>query len=306
MRKIISCSSLLVITLMMISSCEKVPLGHDSDYLALPVGRSFLSASSVSVNISGQVYESDFHFDSCGGYWLLIHKSQVSSGDNIKIRFARKSEELSLFPEVVGDKQDWVSPSLYIDSDHESIASKAHELTEGLNSNLEKAKMLHNYVVNHVGLNIYRDASLDKASRTEELGYGTCMNASRLFIALCRAVNVPARSVWGIVNAHDDIGGYNNHHQWAESLGDSGYWHAADFGYTIDFDLNDIRYLDLIYAAEENTILKNRKDYHIMFEDMFYTNDYPTVPDGKIRFALISDNRPDSMVVEYSYDYYSD
>ena len=40
-----------------------------------------------------------------------------------------------------------------------------------------------------------------------------------------------------------------NHHQWAESLNDSDYWHAADFGYTIDFDLNDIRYLDLIYAV---------------------------------------------------------
>jgi hypothetical protein len=108
------------------------------------------------------------------------------------------------------------------------------------------------------------------------------------------------------VNAADDIGGYNNHHQWAESLDDSGYWHAMDFGYTIDFDLNDIRYLDLIYAAEENFILKNRKDYHIMFEDMFYTNDYPTVPDGKIRFRLLSDSRPDSMVVEYSYDYNAD
>ncbi len=297
---------LFILAVGMLSSCEELPLGHDSEYLTLPVGRSFLSASSVDVSIDGLKYESDFRFDSCGGYWLLIHKSLVSSGDNIKIRFARKSEELSLFPEEVGAKQDWVSSSFYIDSDHETITSKASELTEGLSTNLEKAKMLHNYVVNHVGLKIYRDASLDKASKTEELGYGTCMNASRLFIALCRAVNVPARSVWGIVNAHEDIGGYNNHHQWAESLDDLGYWHAMDFGYTIDFDLNDIRYLDLIYAAEENSILKNRKDYHIMFEDMFYTNDYPTVPDGKIRFRLLSDSRPDSMVVEYSYDYYSD
>jgi len=297
---------LFILALWMLSSCEDVPLGHDSEYLTLPVGRSFLSASSVDVSIDGLKYESDYRFDSCGGYWLLIHKSQVSSGDNIKIRFTRKSEELSLFPDVVGAKQDWVSPSLYIDSDHETITSRAIELTEGLSTDLEKAKMLHNYVVNHVGYKIYRDASLDKASETEELGYGTCMNASRLFIALCRAVNVPARSVWGIVNAHDDIGGYNNHHQWAESLDDSGYWHAMDFGYTIDFDLNDIRYLDLIYAAEENTILKNRKEYHIMFEDMFYTNDYPTVPNGKIRFKLLSDSRPDSMVVEYSYDFDAD
>jgi len=99
----------------------------------------------------------------------------------------------------------------------------------------------------------------------------------------------------GIANLGDGIiGGYNNHHQWAESLGDSGYRYAMDFGYTIDFDLNNIRYLELIYAAEENSILKNRKNYHIMFEDMFYTNNYPTVPDGKIRFRLLSDSRPNS------------
>lgn len=297
---------LFILAVWMLSSCEELPLGHDSEYLTLPLGRSFLNASSVDVNIEGMKYESDYLFDSCGGYWLLIHKSLLSPGDNIKIRFARISEELKLFSEVVGEKPDWVSASFYIDSDHEVIAAKASELCEGLSSRLEKAKMLHNYVYNHVALKIYRDASLDKASKTEELGYGTCMNASRLFIALCRAVDVPARSVWGIVNAHDDIGGYNNHHQWAESLDEDGYWHAMDFGYTIDFDLNDIRYLDLIYAAEENTILKNRKDYHIMFEDMFYTRDYPTVPDGKIRFRLLSDSRPDSMVVEYSYDYLLD
>jgi hypothetical protein len=212
-------------------------------------------------------------------------------------------EELSLFSELAGDNPDWISPSEYIDSDHEEIVAKAKQLAEGLSSNVEKAKMMHNYVVYHVYLKIYMDASLDKASKTNELGYGTCMNSSRLYVALCRAVNVPARSVWGVVNAHDDIGGYNNHHQWAEILDESGYWHASDFGYTIDFDLNDIRYLDLIYAAEENTIIKNRNDYQIMIEGIRYTHDYPTVLDGKIRFRLISDSRPDSMVVEYSYDY---
>ena len=284
-------------------SCEDSPLGHDSDHLAVPVGRSFLTASSVDVQIANEKYESDFIFDSCGGYWIYIHKSLLSYGDQIKIRFTRRQEDLDLFSEIVGDKADWISPSYYIDSDHEDLALKASELTEGLETRLEKAKEIHNYVYNHVALKIYFDASLDKASRTDELGYGTCMNASRLFVALCRAAGVPARTVWGIVYAHEDTGDYDNHHQWAESLDDSGDWHAADFGYTIDFDLNDIRYLDLIYAAEENSIIRNRKDHHIIFEDMFYTRDYPTVPMGQIPFRLISDNRPDSMTVEHWYEY---
>jgi hypothetical protein len=294
---------LFFLSVIMLFSCEEEPIGFNSDYLSFPAGRSFLSASSVDVTVADVKYDAEYTFDSCGGYWIHIPKADVSKGDNIKIRFARKMEELSLFSEISGDNPDWISPSEYIDSDHEEIVAKAKQLAEGLSSNVEKAKMMHNYVVYHVYLKIYMDASLDKASKTNEMGYGTCMNSSRLYVALCRAVNVPARSVWGVVNAHDDIGGYNNHHQWAEILDESGYWHASDFGYTIDFDLNDIRYLDLIYAAEENTIIKNRNDYQIMIEGIRYTHDYPTVLDGKIRFRLISDSRPDSMVVEYSYDY---
>lgn len=293
--------------MVVLSSCEEeLPPGHDSDHIAIPVGRSFLFASSVDVRIADQEYECDFSFDSCGGYWVYIHKSLLSDGDQIRVLFTRRKEDLTLFPEIVGDKVDWISPSHYIDSKHEVLVAKAAELTTGLNTRLEKAKMIHNYVYNHVALKIYRDASLDKASETEELGYGTCMNASRLFVALCRAANVPARTVWGVVNDHDDGHDYNNHHQWAEALDDSGYWHAADFGYTVDFDLNDIRYLDLIYAAEENTIVRNRKDHHIIFEDMFYTHDYPTVPYGQIPFRLLGDNRPDSMLVEHRYEYYAE
>ncbi len=296
-------SFLWIIAVLTLSSCEKEPIGHDSDILSFPVGRSFLSASTVNVSLADVNYDANYTFDSCGGYWVHIPKALVSDGDKIKIRFARIREDLQLFSEQTGDKPDWVTPSEYIDSGHEDIVAKADELTAGLSSNIEKARMLQNYVAQHVYLKIYMDASLDKASITNELGYGTCMNSSRLYIALCRAVNIPARSVWGVVNAHDDIGGYNNHHQWAEILGNSGYWHPCDFGYTIDFDLNDIRYLDLLYAAEENTIIKNRHDYHIMIEGIRYTHDYPTVLDGKIRFRTEDDCRPDSMVVEYTYEY---
>jgi hypothetical protein len=239
-----------------LSSCEDLPVGHDSDVLSFPVGRSFLSASTVKVTIAEEEYQTNFEFDQCGGYWVHIPKSDLKPGDNINIRFARKREELELFSEMVGDKEAWVSPSLYIDSDNEKLIAKALELTEGVSGHVEMAKRIQVYVVGHVYLKVYFDASLDKASITDELGYGTCMNSSRVFVALCRAVNIPARSVWGVVNAHNDIGGYNNHHQWAEMLDESGFWHPMDFGYTTYFDLNDIRYTDLLYAAIITSCLK--------------------------------------------------
>ena len=150
-------------------------------------------------------------------------------------------------------------------------------------------------------MNIYKDSFLDKASKTYELGYGTCMNFSRLYVALCRAAKIPARTIWGIVYGYNDDNIYDYHHQWAEILDESGYWHPSDFNYTTSFNLNDVRYLDLIYAAEENTMIQNRGSYEIMFENLKYYNDYPVTLTANLGFELISDNRPDSMTVKYKY-----
>ena len=43
-----------------------------------------------------------------------------------------------------------------------------------------------------------------------------------------------------------------------------------------------------------------------MFEDLRIANDHPSPPNGVLQFKLDSDNRPDSMVISYSYDYLPD
>jgi hypothetical protein len=201
------------------------------------------------------------------------------------------------------DHEEWLNPSYFIDSDNEAIQSKALELTQDIESTIDKAKSIHQFVSQHIRLKIYKDSFLDKASKTYELRYGTCMNFSRLYVALCRAAGIPSRTIWGSIygNGSDNI--YNNHHQWAEIRDDSGYWHPADFNYTINFDLNDIRYLDLIYAAEENTLIQKRGIDLIIFEGINYFNNYPTTLTGKLGFQLIEDNLPNSITLEYSYEF---
>ena len=287
----------------MCASCEKDNPGNPPDFLVFPVGRSFLSSSTFHIEIDENTYVSDFIFDSCGGYWLQIPVPEISGNNSITIQITRRKDEMNLFPGIVGDSQNWISSSYYIDSDHEDIITKANELTFGLSLNSEKAKVIQQFVLSHVEMNIYKDAFLDKASITYKLGYGTCMNYSRLFVALCRAVNIPSRTVWGVVYGHNNNNIYDYHHQWAEVLDETGYWHQLDFNYTTNSDLNDIRYLDLIYSAEENSIVKNRDLYEIMFEDLKYYHDYPVTLTANLGFELISDNRPDSMILHYVYEF---
>ena len=129
------------------------------------------------------------------------------------------------------------------------------------------------------------------------MGYGTCVNYARLFVALCRAAHVPARTVWGIIYNN---GVYDHHHEWAEFLDDDGYWHPLDLTFTTAFDLSDIRYLDLIYASEENPLYeKSRSErYSASMNQIIVFDTTDQAFDGRLGFTLVNDNFPYSFVVE--------
>ncbi len=291
----------IILIVLSLNSCNKTeePV---SSFLLFPAGRSFLGTSEIKVSINDIEYKPDTIYDSCGGYWLKIPKTDMPKSGKICIQYTRKKGNLFLFKEAIENKMQWMTESYYIDCNNDVLKTKAIELTKDYQNNIDKAKQIQQFVIKHLKLQVYNNSFLDKASQTYELGYGTCMNFSRLFVALCRAANIPARTIWGIVYNNDD-NIYDYHHQWAEVLDDSGYWHPADFTYTTNFDLNDIRYLDLIYAAEENTIIKNRLPEEIVVGDVTYFNNYPATLTGRLGFELVENKQPDYMTVKYVYDF---
>ncbi len=284
-------------------NCKKDNNEPQSSYLLFPAGRSFLSNSEVKVSINNSAYVPENMYDSCGGYWLKIPKVDLPASGNVTILYTRKKGDLILFKDIPNAKQDWLAAAPYIDCGDEVLKAKAIDLTKDYQGNLDKAKQIHQFISSYLQLNIYRDAFQDNASRTYALGYGDCMNFSRLYIALCRAVNIPARSVWGVIYGYRNDNIYDYHHQWVEVLDENGYWHPADFKYNKKFDLNDIRYLDLLYAAEENTVVKNRSPEEIMLGDVKYFNNYPAPLTGRLGFELVEDKRPESMTVKFVYKF---
>ena len=293
----------LILLLLTVLSCENYHIELQSELLLFPVGRSFLDASDIVILLNGTEISPEIMYDSCGGYWLKISESDLPEEGDLTFRFTRVRDELNLFNEENVDEQKWLNSSYYIDSENETLRIKAHELTHDIESNVEKAKKIHQFVISHVSFKIYHDSFLDKASKTYNLEYGTCMNFSRLYVALCRAAGVPARTIWGIVYGHEDDNVYDYHHQWAEIQDEGGYWHPSDFTYTTNFDLNDIRYLDLIYAAEENSVIGERLSEKIILVGINYFNDYPATLTGRLGFQLIKNDQPNSMMVEYTYDF---
>ena len=288
------------------AACNKTATnpGTHNPFLLFPAGRSFISGSDVWMLINGAPVSPEVIDDHCGGFWYKANLLKSQNSETILVRYTRKKGTLQLFHEVDVDTTQWLAEVYYIDCLNDSIVWKAAELTTGCTTRLEKARQIHQFMVHNISLKLdYHDSFLDKASRTLTLGYGTCMNFSRLYVALCRAAHVPARTVWGIVYSHQNEPVYDYHHQWAETLDDEGYWHPMDFNYTTFFDLNDIRYLDLLYAPEDNPLLLNRESTPVELGNITYFYDYPITLTGRLGFELVEDARPDSMVIQYSYRY---
>ncbi len=88
------------------------------------------------------------------------------------------------------DLSQYLAPTPYIDSDHPHIVQKAAELAKGCHSDVEKARVLYNFVRDS-----YTREAVDSfvASEVFDQGGNSCYQRSILLTALCRSVGIPAR-----------------------------------------------------------------------------------------------------------------
>jgi len=126
-----------------------------------------------------------------------------------------------------------------IDCDTKVIKDQAYELTEGLQTDKEKAIVLYYFVRDKIKHNAYAplyDFDRYKASNILEAGNGVCQQKAVLLVALSRAAGIPARL--GLVDVRDHlisdtfkemIGGINilPLHGYAELYIDGKWIHAS-------------------------------------------------------------------------------
>jgi hypothetical protein len=87
----------------------------------------------------------------------------------------------------------YLGSSPYIESRNAKIRALAKEITADQPTAWAKVEAIYDYVRAHVD---YRNGPLKGALKALQDGYGDCEELSSLFIALCRAAGVPARTVW--------------------------------------------------------------------------------------------------------------
>ncbi|EAQ80033.1 transglutaminase-like domain-containing protein [Blastopirellula marina] len=87
----------------------------------------------------------------------------------------------------------YLSPGPAIESNHSKITKLSAQLTPPGGTDWDKLAAFYDYIHEHVQ---YENGPLKGAVAALEEGRGDCEEMTALFVALCRAAKIPARTVW--------------------------------------------------------------------------------------------------------------
>jgi transglutaminase-like putative cysteine protease len=125
-----------------------------------------------------------------------------------------------------GARKEDVAPTPQIDSDDPAVAELARQVAGDVPGSYAAAVKLADHVYRRLE-KVY-GASHDRASDVLAAGRGDCTEHALLFVALARALGIPARGVLGLVYAQYDDGVPALYwHAWAE-VRSAGEWIAID------------------------------------------------------------------------------
>lgn len=147
----------------------------------------------------------------------------------------------------------YTQPEKLIESDNMKIVEVARDITSGESDPHKMALLIYSFVTEHLNYEI-QDAERGALWALEN-GVGDCSEHSYLFVALCRAVGIPARIQAGF--AFHQVGEViEDGHMWAEYYLENYGWIPVDATWQL-FDSIDYRHLSSIQSIPEATPYAN-------------------------------------------------
>ncbi len=144
----------------------------------------------------------------------------------------------------------FLQPAPNIESNHPEIVAKAEEVISGAGDDLEKARAIYQFVQRHMRYNPNSACRNQGALTALREKVGVCEDYAALFVALCRAADIPARQVngyadpkgtgqcWNELAQAFPLRGYR--HSWAEFYLPGAGWLPADP--TMNISTQDLKY----------------------------------------------------------------
>lgn len=192
-------------------------------WLPIPVSDTYQTVEELSIKAPGTrtMLDDAEHANKV----LLLDLTPEDSGATIEMRFAVKRLEKSSYAEELKDPQQYLKADLLIPNTKE-LRDLGMKAIKGKKTDLIRARALYDHVMDRMSYKKVGDewgkgdATYACDSRT-----GNCSDYHSYFIAISRAVGIPARFAVGaaIPSARDD-GGISGYHCWAEFYAEGKWW----------------------------------------------------------------------------------
>jgi transglutaminase-like putative cysteine protease len=163
-----------------------------------------------------------------GNKVLFLELGPEDSGKNLEIRYQVKRLEKAAYSAPVPTPEKYLKPDRLVPV-NEDFHQIAKEVVKGKKSDLVRARALYDHVIDRM-----RYAKAGKAWGKGDAIYacnartGNCTDFHSYFIALARAVGIPARfAIGAAIPSERNDGGVDGYHCWAEFFADD-KWRPVD------------------------------------------------------------------------------
>ncbi|MHC4250861.1 MAG: transglutaminase-like domain-containing protein [Planctomycetota bacterium] len=192
-------------------------------WLPFPETDRFQTVEVVSVDAPGK--QSKLKDREHGNHILLLELGPGDSGKTVKIRYRVKRLEKAAYEAEEPDPSRYLAPARVLPA-RDRLADIAGRVVEGKKGELVRARALYDHVIDHMRYMKYGTGwGKGDAIYACDIGTGNCSDFHSYFVALARAVGIPARFASGAsIPSERDEGGIDGYHCWAEFYADGKWW----------------------------------------------------------------------------------
>lgn len=192
-------------------------------WIPLPSTDDFQTVEVTSIHTPGErkILEEPKH----GNKVLFLSLAPEHSGETIEIRSQVRRLEKPVYANSGEDVQQYLNPENLVPA-NETFRQIAEEAVAGKAGDLVRARALYDHVIDRMRYAKFGSGwGKGDAVFACDARHGNCTDFHAYFIALARAVNIPARFAIGaaIPSARDE-GGVDGYHCWAEFYTDGRWW----------------------------------------------------------------------------------
>ncbi len=192
-------------------------------WLPLPTTDSFQTVEVKSIRAPGtqsvlQEHEHDNRI-------LFLELGPEDSTEIVEIRFEVQRVEKTVYSAQTPLSRNYLDPEILVPG-NETFSDIAKEVVEGKKSDLVRARALYDHVIDRMRYIKHGDGwGRGDAVYACDVRTGNCTDFHSYFIALARAVDIPARfAIGAAIPSERNEGGIDGYHCWAEFFADGKWW----------------------------------------------------------------------------------